>query len=376
VTRLRHLLTKEVLQLRRDRRLFGILVIAPILQLLVLGYAARTDVREIDLAVRDRDRSQSSRGYVTSLSSSGYFAIVNLVGPESEDVARLVSGDAGLVLVIPEGFGGELLRGQQTPVQVLVDGSDTNFGVLGLSYLERATRLHSDRLVREALGRLPAGALAVPSITAEPRLWYNPGLSSTLYMVPGVMGVILMVTTMVVTSMALVKEREQGTMEQLIVTPLRSGELIAGKLLPFVAVGFAEVTLALPIMRLVFHVPLEGSVALFYLFTGLFLLSTLGIGLFVSTLVRTQQQAMMVAAFFVMMPFTLLSGFIFPVDNMPPVIRAVAYAMPLKYYLTAVRGIFLKGTGWGDLWPEAVVLLGWGAGILYLAVARSRKTLE
>lgn len=333
-------------------------------------------MREIDLAMRDRDRSQESRGYVTSLSSSGYFAVRDLEGPQSEDAARLVSGDAGLVLVVPEGFGGDILRGRQTPVQVLVDGSDTNFGVLGLSYLERATRLHSERLVRQALERLPSGTVAVPSITAETRLWYNPGLSSTLYMVPGVMGVILMVTTMVVTSMALVKEREQGTMEQIIVTPLRSGELIAGKLLPFVAVGFAEVTLALPIMRLVFNVPLEGSLALFYLFTGLFLLSTLGIGLFVSTLVRTQQQAMMVAAFFVMMPFTLLSGFVFPVDNMPPVIRVAAHAIPLKYYLTAVRGIFLKGTGWADLWSEAVVLLGWGAGILYLAVARSRKALE
>jgi ABC-2 type transport system permease protein len=375
VTRLRHLLTKEIIQLRRDRRLFGILVVAPILQLLVFGYAARTDVREIDLAVRDRDRSQESRGYVASLSSSGYFAVRDLVGPDSEDAACLVTGDAGLVLVIPEGFGGRLQRGERPGVQVLVDGSDSNSGVLGLSYLERATRLHSERLVREALERLPAGALAVPSITAETRVWYNPGLSSTLYMVPGVMGVILMVTTMVVTSMALVKEREQGTMEQIIVTPLRSGELIAGKLLPFVAVGFAEVTLALPVMSLAFDVPIEGSLALFYLFTGIFLLSTLGIGLFVSTLVRTQQQAMMVAAFFVMLPFTLLSGFVFPVDNMPPVIRAIAHAIPLKYYLTAVRGIFLKGTGWTDLWGEAVVLLGWGAGILCLAVARSKKPL-
>jgi len=376
VTRLRYLLTKEVLQLRRDRRLFGILVVAPVLQLLVLGYAARTDVREIDLAVRDLDRSQESRGYTASLSSSGYFTVRELAGTASEDAARLVSGDAGLVLVVPRGFAGKLQRGERAPVQVLVDGSDSNFGVLGLSYLERATRLHSERLVREALERLPTGALAVPSIAAEPRVWYNPGLSSTLYMVPGVMGVILMVTTMIVTSMALVKEREQGTMEQLIVTPLRSGELIAGKLLPFVAVGFAEVTLALPVMRLVFDVPLEGSLALFYIFTGLFLLSTLGLGLFVSTLVRTQQQAMMVAAFFVMMPFTLLSGFIFPVDNMPLAIRAVAHAVPLKYYLTAVRGIFLKGTGWKDLWPEALVLLGWGAGILCLAIARSKKTLE
>ena len=195
-------------------------------------------------------------------------------------------------------------------------------------------------------------------------------------MVPGVMGVLLLVTTMIVTSMALVKEREEGTMEQLIVTPLRPGELVLGKLLPFAGVGFAKVTLALPLMLLMFGVPFRGSVLLLYAGVGLFLLTTLGLGLFISTLVKTQQQAMMLAAFFVMMPFVLLSGFIFPVENMPGPIRAVAQFIPLKHFLSIVRGIFLKGIGVKELWPEALALLAWGAGILSLAVWRSRARLD
>jgi ABC-2 type transport system permease protein len=185
-----------------------------------------------------------------------------------------------------------------------------------------------------------------------------------------------MVTTMIVTSMALVKEREQGTMEQVIVTPLRPGEIMAGKLLPFVGVGFAELTLVLPVMVGIFGVPFRGSLLLLYLLSGLFLLTTLGLGLFVSTLVHTQQQAMMVSAFFVMMPFVLLSGFIFPVENMPPAIAVAAHLIPLKYYLTIVRGIFLKGVGLGVLWPEAVALLAWGLAILSLAAVKFRKRLD
>jgi ABC-2 type transport system permease protein len=231
--------------------------------------------------------------------------------------------------------------------------------------------------VRDAEGiALRTAGLLRPSVTIESRAWYNPNLISRLHMVPGVMGVLLLVTTMVVMSMALVKEREQGTMEQIIVTPLRPVELIAGKLLPFVAIGFAEITLALPVILFVFDVPLRGSVWLLYACSGLFLLTTLGLGLFISTLVKTQQQAMMLAAFFVMLPFVLLSGFIFPVQNMPPLFRGIARFIPLKYYLTAVRGIFLKGAGCAELWRDALVLLVWGVLILALAVAKFRKRLD
>ncbi|MBN2565921.1 MAG: ABC transporter permease [Candidatus Eisenbacteria bacterium] len=375
--RVRSLIVKEFQQLRRDPRLLRTLLIAPVLQLLVLGFAATTDIREIDLAVRDHDMSRQSREYVRTLSSSHYFVPEYLTGDESRDGEMLVSGRAGLILVIPRGFAGALARGESVAVQVLVDGSDSNFAARGLGYLNRASQLYSESQVSVASRNLSSGASpGLPSVSIEPRAWYNPDLMSRHYMVPGVLGVLLLVTTMVVMSMALVKERESGTMEQLIVTPLRSHELIAGKLLPFVVIGFAEVTLTLPIIILVFQMTVRGGFIMLYAFSGLFLLSTLGLGLLVSTVARTQQQAMMMAAFFFMLPFVLLSGFVFPVANMPAPFRAVAALMPLKYYLTAVRGIFLKGNGLRELWREAVFLAVAGPVILALAAARFRKRLD
>lgn len=375
--RVRCLITKEFQQLRRDHRLIVMLLVSPVIQLLVLGFAATTDIREIDLAVRDYDRSSESREYVRTLTASHYFVPTYLEGDASRDGYELVSGRAGLVLVIPRGFARALSRGETVSVQVLVDGSDSNFAARGVGYLGRATRIYSERLVR----LMPSGPSgrplkSLPSMRFETRAWYNPELTSRNYMVPGVMGVLLLVTTMVVMSMAIVKERERGTMEQLVVTPLRSRELIAGKLAPFVVIGFAEVTLILPVIVLVFRLVPRGGVLALYVFSGLFLLSTLGLGLLISTIAKTQQQAMMIAAFFVMLPFVLLSGFVFPVANMPAPMRAVAALMPLKYYLTAVRGIFLKGNGWRELWREAAFLAAAGPAILGLAAARFRKKLD
>ncbi len=375
--RVRCLITKEFQQLRRDHRLIVMLLVSPVIQLLVLGFAATTDIREIDLAVRDYDRSSESREYVRTLTASHYFVPTYLEGDASRDGYELVSGRAGLVLVIPRGFARALSRGETVSVQVLVDGSDSNFAARGVGYLGRATRIYSERLVR----LMPSGPSgrplkSLPSMRFETRAWYNPELTSRNYMVPGVMGVLLLVTTMVVMSMAIVKERERGTMEQLVVTPLRSRELIAGKLAPFVVIGFAEVTLILPVIVLVFRLVPRGGVLALYVFSGLFLLSTLGLGLLISTIAKTQQQAMMIAAFFVMLPFVLLSGFVFPVANMPAPMRAVAALMPLKYYLTAVREIFLKGNGWRELWREAAFLAAAGPAILGLAAARFRKKLD
>ena len=374
--RIQCLLIKELTQIRRDRRLFGLLLLAPLIQLIVMGFAANTDIKDIALAVRDNDRSFHSREYVRALGASGYFNITLLTGPAAADGDRLVAGRAGLVLVIPADFGRQLARHAPVTVQALVDSADSNFGVQGVNYLNQATRLYSERLVRVVEADARRRGLALPAVVAATRVWYNPELTSRYFMVPALMGVLLMVTTMLVTSMALVKEREEGTMEQLLVTPLRPAELMLGKLLPFVVIGFAEVTLALLLMRLIFGVPLHGSVLLLYVLSGVFLLTTLGLGLFISTLVHTQQQAMLVAAFFVMMPFILLSGFIFPVENMPPAIQPVAQFIPLKYYLTIVRGLFLKGVGLPVLWREGLILLAWGVCILGLAVLKFHKRLD
>ncbi|MCX6997645.1 MAG: ABC transporter permease [Kiritimatiellaeota bacterium] len=376
LNRIRCLLIKELTQIRRDPRLFGILIMAPIIQLVVMGFATNTDIREIALAIRDNDRSFHSREYIRALAASGYFRVAALPGPVAGDARQLVAGRAGLVLVIPPGFGRQLVRRAPATVQALVDGADSNFGMQGVNYLNQATRLFSARFAREVAVDARLRGLALPAVAAETRVWYNPELTSRYYMVPALMGVLLLVTTMLVSSMALVKEREEGTMEQLIVTPLRPMEIILGKLLPFVVIGFAEVTLALPLMRLIFGVPLRGSVLLLYALSGVFLLTTLGLGLFVSTLVRTQQQAMLIAAFFVMMPFILLSGFIFPVENMPPAFQVVAQFIPLKYYLTIIRGIFLKGVGWHALWRDGLILLAWGVGILSLAALKFHKRLD
>ena len=377
LNRIHVLLKKELTQIRRDRSLFGILIVAPLIQLLILGNAATTDVRDISMAVRDNDHTYQSREYIRAVGASGYFGITALEGPEKDDAGLLVSGKAGMVLVIPPGFGKQLTRNLPATVQVLVDGADSNFAVQGLNYLQKATRLYSERLVRViekdlALRR----GIRLPSVVAESRAWYNPELTSTYYMVPALMGVLLLVTTMIVTSMSLVKEREEGTMEQVIVTPLRAGELIIGKLLPFVVIGLVEITLAITVILFVFQVPIRGNILALYFYSGLFLLTTLGLGLFISTLVKTQQQAMLIAGFFVMLPFVLLSGFIFPVENMPRPIQYIAAFIPLKYYITIIRGIFLKGTWWADLWPQALALLAWGGGILWLAVIKFHKRLD
>lgn len=375
--RIQCLLKKEWAQLRRDRRLFGMLLIAPLIQLLILGSASNTDVRDIALAIRDYDHTYQSREFARALSASGYFKTALLAGSAVNDADLLITGKAGLILIIPPQFGDQLLRGQPASIQALVDGADSNFAVQGLNYLQKAVRQFSEGMARTVLkisGR-PDG-LAMPSVVAESRIWYNPDLKSSYYMVPAVMALLLLVTTMIVTSMALVKEREEGTMEQIIVTPLRPSELIMGKLLPFVGVGFAEVTFALLVIRLVFGVPLRGSVPLLYGMSGIFLLTTLGLGLFISSLVKTQHQAMMVATFFVMMPFVLLSGFAFPVDNMPPLIKGIAQLIPLKYYLIIIRGIFLKGAGIAELWPDALALFLWGVCILGLAIMKFHKRMD
>ena len=375
--RIRCLIAKELAQLRRDPRLFGLLLIAPILELTILGFVVTNDIRDIDLAVRDNDHTPQSREFVRALAASGYFLVQPLAGEASRDSAALVSGRAGLVVTIPVGFGRRLAQGAPAEVQALVDGADSNFAVYGVAYLQKAARLFSERLVRAAAAeRIERAGVRLPAVRAATRVWYNPELKSRLYMVPALMAQLLMITTMLVASMALVKEREEGTLEQVLVTPLRPLELILGKLLPFVVVGAVEVAVAVPLMIVIFNLPFRGDAGFLFVVSGLYLLTTLGLGLLVSTLVRTQQQAMLVAVFFVMMPFMMLSGFAFPIENMPRAIQWVTTAIPLKYYLILVRGIFLKGVGLATLWRETLILAGFGVVILGLAVARFRKRLD
>ena len=372
-SRIRHLVRKELIQVRRDPRLFRVLIAAPLFQLLVLGFAASTDVRDVAVAVRDDDATPASRDYVRSVGASGHLRPVPVAGPHGADEQQLVAGSAGLILWIPRGFGAAFARGEAAAVQALVDGADSNYAVQGLQYLQGATRRFNEDLSRGAAGtpRTPR-----PGITMETRYWYNPDLKSRRFMVPAIMGVLLLVTTMMITSMALVKEREDGTFEQLALTPVRPAEIVAGKLLPYALIGFVGVTLALPMIVFVFGVPLRGSIAGLYGVSALFLMTTLGTGLLVSTLVHTQQQAMLVSAFGIMMPFVLLSGFIFPVQNMPRILQPVAHLIPLTYYVDAVRGLFLKGAGIHALAHDAIALAVLGTLILTAAVLKFHKRLD
>jgi ABC-2 type transport system permease protein len=363
VRTLLNLLVKELLQLRRDPRLLPILFIAPIVQLTILGYAATTDVRRVELAVCDLDRTPASRELVEEFSSSGYFRQVVSVSSQKLLDPWLDSGGARIAMTVPAGFEAERLAGRPVRVQLVADGSDAMSGTLGLSYAQGVLQ----HLAERQGFRLPVELL--------PKVLYNPDLVSRFYMVPGVLALILMIMTMMLTSMALVRETEIGTMEQLLVTPLTPGAIIAGKLAPYALVGAVEIGTALPVVLFWFEVPLRGSLAVLVLLTVPFMLCTLGLGLLVSTLARTQQQAMMISAFLFMLPQIYLSGFVFPIQNMPAAFQLVTYAVPLRYYVTVLRGVFLKGVGLEVLWPQGLAMLGLGATILLLARVRFRRRL-
>ena len=362
------LIWKEFLELRQDRRILGIVLIGPVLQLILLGYAATTDVTNVPVVVADGDRSAGSRDLIARFEASPYFAIRDVVTTTGEIDRYLERGLAWMAVSIPPGFDRRVRRGLPTVVQIVADGTDANSANVGLGY---ATALIGRYGAELAVAR---GA-AAPGIDMRIRIWFNPRLESKDFMIPGVLALILMMMTAVLSSMAIVREKENGTLEQLNVTPISRWNLIAGKLLPYAIIGAVDVLLVLAVAVLWFEVPLRGSPALLIGLSGVYLLTTLGIGLFVSTVSRTQQQAMMTATFFFMVPMLYLSGFIFPIENMPEVIQPVTYLIPLRYYLVIVRGLFLKGVGLDVLWPQALALLGWGLGILALAVARSSKRL-
>ena len=367
--RIGFLIWKELIELRQDPRLFGVVVFAPILQLLMLGYAATTDIRHVPVVVADADRSAASRDLIARFAASPTFTVVGIVTGANEVDPYLERGRAWMALSIPAGYGETLSAGRPQTVQVIADGSDANSTNIGLGY---ATNLIAGYAQQITIERRGAGA---PAADIEPRVrvWFNPRLESRDFMIPGVLALLLLMVTTNLSAMGIVREKEVGTLEQLNVTPLKRSELILGKLLPYALVGMVDVVLVLGIALLWFQVPLRGSIWLLFALTILFLLSTLGLGLFVSTISSTQQQAMMTTIFFFLMPMIYLSGFVFPIENMPAAIQPITYLIPLRYFLVILRSIFLKGVGLETLWPQALGLTVWGVAILALAIARSTK---
>jgi len=365
--RLRHLMRKELLQLRRDRRMLGMLVMAPLIQLFIFGYAVSLDIKHIPLVVCDRDRRAESRELVASFARSGCFELQGSVDSPSQLDRPLASGRALVGLYIPADFSKRRARGEAAPVQVLLDGTDMNSAGVAAGYTAALIADHARRWSRPDLAAMP--------VEHHPRVWYNPQLRSVNYMVPAVICMILATVMTAVTAMALVREREMGTLEQLIVTPISSVELMLGKTLPFAGIGLVDVCLVVLLARYWFGVTVAGSVALLFLSAAIFLLTTLGLGLFISTVSRTQQQAML-TAFFVIMPSVILSGFMFPIENMPRAIQWVTYTIPLRYFVTIVRGIFLQGIGIEVLWGQLAALVALGGAIFALSAARFQKRLE
>jgi drug efflux transport system permease protein len=375
---------KEFLQLRRDRQMIPVLLIGPIVQLLALGYAANTDVTDIPLLLVDQDRSTASRFLTERFAASGYF---RLVGAEESVLSLerwLVEGRAQVALVIPRGYGEDLSAGRGPRVQLIADGSDSNSAVQGLGYAGRIVSQASAGLARAEAENLrarrgsgeAAAATAPGRIDLVPRVWYNPDLKSRWFFVPAILAMTLMLVTMILPSMAVVREKEIGTLEQIIVTPIRPWQFIMGKLVPFGLIGVVNLLAVTSLVIFLFGVPLRGNLAALIVLTLPFLMTTLGLGLLVSTLVSNQQQAMMTSIFLVMVPMIYLSGLIFPIENMPRPIQIATYAIPLRYYNYVIRGVFLKGSGFSVLWREFLLLLAFGLSALLLASLRFRKRLD
>lgn len=368
------ILLKEFRSVFRDPRMRMVIFGVPVIQTLIFGYAVTMDVRNVRLVVIDRDQTPASRALISRFDGSGYFDVVLWTNNARQARAMIDSASASAILQIDSGFAGDLQAGRSSPIQLVVDGSDSNTARLVLNYSTMiASSFNHDVLVRQTLrriGRMPS----LGEVDLRPRAWFNEELESRNYFVPGVMALLVMLITLMLTSMAIVRESEVGTIEQIMVTPIRPVEFILGKSAPFIVIGFADVALVTLVGVFWFDIPIRGSFSLLLLSTSFYLLSTLGIGLFISTVSSTQQQAMM-TTFFFFFPAMLLSGFVYPIANMPQVIQWLTLLNPLRYFLIIIRGVFLKGVGLEVLWPQLAALLVIGLCVMLFAVKRFHKTL-
>jgi len=372
--RIWQIVRKEMIQIRRDRRMAGLVLMMPIMELLIFGYVVATDVDHISLAVCDYSQSAESRAYVDQLEQSRYFRVRADCRRLADIDTLLDRGTVRLALVIPPDFVEQLRRGGPAQVMAAVDGTNSNTAMIAVSYLEQATLGHAIDVLLPgsgAMGAIPGG----PVITAEPRVWFTPELRSVKFMVPGIVCVLLMESLVILTAIAIVKEQESGTIEQILVSPIRRYEFIIGKAIPFIGLGYVNVTVVILFGTYWFDVAIAGSIPLLLTLTGLFILTCLGMGLVVSAISETQQQASM-AGQFVILPNMFFSGFMFPISSMPPVVQKLTYVIPLRYYIGIVRGIFLKGAGWAELRDEAAILLAYGVIILTLATLFFRKQVR
>ena len=372
--RLKCMLIKEIIQALRDPRMRFILFVIPVFQTVIFGYAVNTDVRHVKTAVYDLDNSAESRELTARFVRSGYFDVTEHIGDEQRVRELIDRGEVKAVLRMNQGMGALLRSGRPASIQIILDGTDSNTAGIVLNYASRIAGRYNDLLLMKQQGKNGVQPVRLGSVDLESRAWFNDNLESSNYYVPAVIANIVLIITMLLSSMAVVREKEIGTMEQIIATPITKAEFILGKTIPFVIIGFIDVAMITAVAYFWFEVPLRGSLILLFAATALFLMSTLGFGLFISTISHTQQQAMM-SAFFFVFPAMLLSGFAFPIENMPETVQLLTFLNPLRYYLIIIRGIFLKGVGVDILWPEMLGLFLIGAVILSFAVQRFKKTV-
>jgi ABC-2 type transport system permease protein len=361
------MLWKEFIQMRRDRLTFGMMTLLPAIQLLLFGYAIQTDVRHLKTVVLDESRSSESRALVHVIENTGNFDIVGQVATRAELREAIEAGNASAALVIPPRFMADIRSGRPAQAQMIVDAADPQASSAALSGATLAAAARSAELAGRSLD---GGA-----IDMRVRPWYNPAQRSAVFIVPGIVGVLLTITMTLITSTAIVRERERGTLEQLVVTPIDKTSLMLGKIVPFVLVGYVQMTVVLGLGDLIFDIPVRGSILLLYVLTLGFIVASLGVGLLISTLARSQAQAMQLSFFF-MLPNILLSGYIFPRAAMPEPAQWIGLLLPLTFYLDILRGVLLKGVGVAHLWRDSAVLLLFAAVLLAVSVRRFRKTVE
>jgi ABC-2 type transport system permease protein len=372
IRRLRHIVRKEMTQMFRDRASLRIMIITPVMQLLVYGYVATMDIKDIPLVLCDMNRTQESRILVEKFTNSGYFQVIDQIDTSSGVDWYLDHGKARAALVVPHDYAQNLKSGKTASVQLILDGTNSNTATIAQSY---ATSIVSEAGFQIVLDRFQRTGNKIERVLLEnlPRVWYNPDLRSLNYMVPGTICVLLLQMLVPLTSLGIVREKERGTIEQLRVTPIRPIEMIIGKTLPGVFMGYFNVMVIITVGRFWFGVPVKGSLFVLLGMSGLFIISALALGIFISTITVTQQQAMFTGQFF-MVPNMLLSGFMFPISSMPPLMQYFTYLIPLRYFLRIVRGIFLKGVGLAALWPDAAALAVFGGVMLTLSIVRFGRT--
>ena len=366
---------KEFIHVLRDKRALAIAILLPVIMLMIFGYALTLDLDRVPLAILDQSRTPQSRELVARFEGSRYFSVVQRAGSEREVEAAINRGQAMLGLVVPLDFGRRVGSERKTQVQVLADGSDANTTTLALAYAETIVRGYSQEVLVMKVRRLTGKAPALP-MELRPRVWFNTDMESKIFIVPGLIAVIMMLITALLTSLTVAREWETGTMEQLISTPVRPPELILGKLAPYFVIGMVDMLLSVLAGRFLFEVPIRGSLVLLFGVSAVFLVGALALGIFISTLAKSQLLASQAAFVATFLPAFLLSGFMFDIGNMPRPLQVMTNLIPARHFVTILRGLYLKGTGLAELWPQCLLLVAFAALMLLLAIRTFKKRLD